>query len=113
ERGLVDVRFAPKATEVLRCREVPRSAITGCEQSQQGSAYSITSSARASSIGGTSRPSALAVLRSITSSNLVGCRTGKSAGFLLSERAQYQACLPVPASQADVETRGYCPARLR
>ena len=35
--------------------------------------YSITSSARASSVGGTSRPSALAVLRLITSSNLVGC----------------------------------------
>ena len=34
--------------------------------------YSITSSARASSIGGTSRPSAFAVLRLITSSYLVG-----------------------------------------
>src|SRR5215475_2843126 len=43
--------------------------------------YSITSSARASSIGGTSRPSALAVLRLITSSYLVGACTGKSAGF--------------------------------
>ena len=35
--------------------------------------HSITSSARASSDGGTSRPSALAVLRLITSSNFVGC----------------------------------------
>src|SRR5262245_31271387 len=35
--------------------------------------HSITSSARASSVRGTSRPSALAVLRLITSSNLVGC----------------------------------------
>ena len=34
--------------------------------------HSITSSARASSVGGTSRPSALAVLRLMTSSNLVG-----------------------------------------
>ena len=34
--------------------------------------HSITSSARASSVGGTSRPSALAVLRLITSSYLVG-----------------------------------------
>jgi len=42
--------------------------------------HSITSSARASSIGGTSIPSALAVLRLITISNLVGCSTGKSAG---------------------------------
>jgi hypothetical protein len=44
--------------------------------------YSITSSARASSVGGTSRPSALAVLRLITSSNLVGCTIGKSAGLV-------------------------------
>jgi hypothetical protein len=34
--------------------------------------YSITSSARASSVGGTSMPSVLAVMRLITSSNLVG-----------------------------------------
>jgi hypothetical protein len=44
--------------------------------------YSITSSVRASSIGGTSRPSALAVLRLTTSSNLVGCCTGRSAGLV-------------------------------
>ena len=43
--------------------------------------HSITSSARASSVGGISRPSALAVLRLMTSSNLVGCTTGRSAGF--------------------------------
>ena len=39
----------------------------------QKASYSITSSARASSVGGTLRPSALAVLRLMTSSNLVGC----------------------------------------
>src|SRR4051812_48659875 len=38
--------------------------------------YSITSSARASNVGGTVRPSALAVLRLITSSYLVGACTG-------------------------------------
>src|SRR5262245_24610028 len=43
--------------------------------------HSITSSARASSVGGTSRPSALEVLRLITSSYLVGACTGRSAGF--------------------------------
>jgi hypothetical protein len=43
--------------------------------------YSITSSARASTVAGTSRPSALAVLRLMTNSNLVGCNTGRSAGF--------------------------------
>src|SRR3979411_2360389 len=42
---------------------------------------SINSSPRASSVGGTSRRSTLAVFKLITSSNLVGCRTGKSAGL--------------------------------
>src|SRR5262245_14639675 len=43
--------------------------------------HSITSSARASSVSGTVSPSALAVLRLITSSYLVGACTGKSPGF--------------------------------
>src|SRR6266852_2768832 len=43
--------------------------------------YSITASARASSFGGISRPSAFAVWRLITSSNFVGCVTGRFAGF--------------------------------
>src|SRR5262245_9017949 len=43
--------------------------------------YSITSSARASSEGGTVRPSAFAVLRLTTSSNLVGCSIGKLEGL--------------------------------
>jgi len=42
--------------------------------------YSITSSVVASSDGDTFRPSAFAALRLITSSNLVGCNTGKEAG---------------------------------
>jgi hypothetical protein len=40
--------------------------------------YSITSSASARSVGGMARPSALAVLRLITSSNVTGCMTGRS-----------------------------------
>src|SRR6202023_14920 len=43
--------------------------------------YSITSSAAVSKPGGTSRPSALAVCRLMTSSNLVDWRTGSSAGL--------------------------------
>src|SRR5258707_1973253 len=42
--------------------------------------YSITSSARASSVGGVSRPGALASLRSITNSYLVGACTGRFGG---------------------------------
>jgi hypothetical protein len=44
-------------------------------------AHSITSSAAACRVSGTVRPSALAVLRLMTSSNFVGCRTGRSAGL--------------------------------
>src|SRR5207244_801892 len=42
--------------------------------------YSITSSARASTVGGTSCPSVLAALRLITTSYLVAAWTGSSAG---------------------------------
>src|SRR4029077_3589191 len=43
--------------------------------------HSITSSARARIDGGTVRPSVFAVLRLTTSSNVVGCWTGRSAGL--------------------------------
>src|SRR5262245_5215120 len=43
--------------------------------------YSLTSSAVASSVGGKSSPSSLAVWWLITSSNLVDCMTGKSMGL--------------------------------
>jgi hypothetical protein len=44
-------------------------------------AYSITSSARSRNDSGMARPSALAVWRLTTRSNLTGACTGKSAGF--------------------------------
>jgi hypothetical protein len=44
-------------------------------------AHSTTSSARNRNDSGISKPSALAVFRLMTRSNLVGCWTGKSAGF--------------------------------
>src|SRR5215471_6876685 len=43
--------------------------------------HSITQSARASNIGGTSRPNILAVWALMTSSNLLDCTTGRSAGL--------------------------------
>src|SRR6516165_11416585 len=43
--------------------------------------HSITSSARCCKNHGTSSPSAFAVLRFMTRSNLVGCTTGKSPGL--------------------------------
>src|SRR6516165_1391091 len=48
---------------------------------QQKHSYSIISSARASSVGGTVRPSIRAVLRLITSSYLFGRCTGRSLGL--------------------------------
>jgi hypothetical protein len=56
-------------------------ATTGLMHRSKKAPYSITWSARVSSVGGTSRPSALAVIRLMTRSNLVGCSTGRSAGF--------------------------------
>src|SRR5262249_42313494 len=54
--------------------------------------HSMTSSARASNVSGTSMPSACAVLVLITSSNLVGAWTGRSAGLApLSSRSTYEA----------------------
>ena len=46
-----------------------------------GGTYSITSSARARSVGGIVRPRAFAVLRLKNNSYVVGCMIGKSAGF--------------------------------
>jgi hypothetical protein len=43
--------------------------------------YSITTSARPSSVGGIVRPIAFAVLRLIANSNVVGCSIGISLGF--------------------------------
>ena len=67
------------------CREMTRCANWRPEQVQQFTwtklRYSITSSAIARSLSGTLRLSALAVLRLIINSNLVGCWTGRSLVF--------------------------------
>ena len=60
-------------------RRVLLSDATG--QWRHRPAYSITSPASARSVGGTVKPSALAVFKLITKSYLVGCKTGRSAGF--------------------------------
>src|SRR5262249_23232486 len=61
-------------------REWPRRRAAE-QRDELAALHSITSSAMASKPGGMVRPSALAVLRLITNSNLVDCNTGKSAGF--------------------------------
>jgi hypothetical protein len=59
-------------------RSLPRGLTRGARSLPD---HSMTSSARASSDGGTFRPSAFAVRKLIANRNLVGCRTGNSAGF--------------------------------
>src|SRR5215813_6018875 len=72
---IADHRHRPA---LLRARrERPRGRATE-ERDEVAAVHSITSSARASTVAGTSRPSALAVLRF---TNLIGCCTGRSAGF--------------------------------
>ena len=71
------VRFTPESGHV-QCNSV----CPLCANSGHRGPYSITSSARARSVGGTAMPSAFAVLRLISSSNVVGCVTGKSAGLV-------------------------------
>src|SRR5215472_9905024 len=63
---------------LLRARHQRPRCRAAKQRDELAPPHSITSSARASSVGGTSRPSALAVLRLITSSYLVGASTGRS-----------------------------------
>jgi hypothetical protein len=73
---------APHPLPLLRARrERPCCRRTAEQRYERAPLHSITSSARASTDDGISRPSALAVLRLMTNSYLVGACTGKSAGF--------------------------------
>src|SRR5262245_40583682 len=73
---------APHALALLRPRDDrPRGRAAEQRDEVAPPHHSITSSARASSVGGTSSPIVLAVCRLMTNSNLVGSWTGISAGF--------------------------------
>src|SRR5215831_13666801 len=62
-------------------RERPRGGRAAEQRDERAALHSITSSARASKVGGMAIPMALAVLRLMISSNLVGCAIGRSPGF--------------------------------
>ena len=79
-------RKSPHPLRDLTSRRERQCCRAAEERDEFPSPQSMTSSARASSVGGTSRPSAFAVLRLTTSSNLVGCWTGRVPGVSLSER---------------------------
>src|SRR5712691_348244 len=72
---------APYLTRLLRARRARPSHGAAEQHYELAPLHSITSSARASSNGGNSIPSALAVLRLRISSYLVGCSTGRSAAL--------------------------------
>src|SRR5262249_3510586 len=79
--GRAQVPDGRQLPRLLRARRERPGGCRAAEQRDERAAlHSITSSARASSVGGTSRPSALAVLRFTARSNLVGCSTGGWAG---------------------------------
>src|SRR5262249_11108243 len=70
-----------KCVRLLRAsRKRPRRRAAE-QRDELAPSHSITSSARASSVGGTSRARAFAVLRLITNSYFTGACTGRWAGF--------------------------------
>src|SRR5215467_4116566 len=69
---------APHALTLLCARHKRPRGCRAEKRDELAASHSITSSASASNLSGTSSPSALAVLRLITSSNLLDCTTGKS-----------------------------------
>ena len=73
--GEIDAAFAT----FVRERPRRRRAAEQCDE--LAAPHSITSSAVASSVGGTVMPSILAVWWLMTSSNLLDCTTGRSAGL--------------------------------
>jgi len=76
-------RLTPNGRLEKRTLELSRAMSALCQKqtyaAQQKNAYSITSSARASNVGGMT-PSTLAVVRLMTRSNFAGDSTGMSAG---------------------------------
>jgi hypothetical protein len=90
-----DPRQLPWTCLASSCRRpetCTRAALSSRSKVRHRMAYSITSSACASSVGGTVMPAILAVLRLITSSYFVGSWIGRSATFSpLNIRSTYDA----------------------
>ena len=77
-QGVQGARGAPRDRSAGRALQ-PASHRPATKAHKNSRRHSITLSARASSVGGTVRPSALAVFRLIPRLNLVGISTGRSA----------------------------------
>src|SRR6266568_8074417 len=101
-----DARYTRRLLRARRARPRNVRRRRAAEQRYELAApHSITSSARASSVGGMVSPSALAVFRLITSSYLVGACTGRSAGFsprdLVEQRLEAMMVLAVDHGDLD------------
>src|SRR5262249_38078426 len=84
ERSADEEPDAPNLGRLLRarrCRQRRSRAAQKRDEFTAPESHSTTSSAMASSVGGTSRRSALAVLRLMISASLVTCCTGRSPAF--------------------------------
>src|SRR5262245_16438557 len=71
----------PRGALTFARRARPRGYRTAEHRNELAPLHSMTSSARSARPAGTSCPIALAVFRLMTSSNLVGCSIGRSAGL--------------------------------
>jgi hypothetical protein len=93
---LVDLghRLADMVDQIPEKGGLSLSATNRRTAAQQRSVYSITSSAVASSSGGTVRPSAFAALRLMASTNLVGWKMGMSAGLVPFRRRKPSSLVP-------------------
>ena len=78
---LANVRCYPNSDQNVALPRTQRCAKSELMHRSKQQRYSITSSARTISDGGTSSPSAFAVLRLTIVSYLVGACTGRSAGL--------------------------------
>jgi hypothetical protein len=78
-----DAPHPPVLLRPHRARPKQRGRRCAAEEGEEVAArdHSMTSSARTSTVAGTSRPSALAVFMLMTKLNFVGCMMGRSAGF--------------------------------
>src|SRR5262249_31560116 len=81
EACLRDVRFTPNSGHYFSASGCPLCAKSGLKHRRKATAHSIISSASNWIELGTSIPRALAVCALMRNSNLVDCRTGRSAGF--------------------------------
>src|SRR5262249_6697597 len=74
-------RYTALAVGLLPARRLRPCCHAAKKCDELASPHSITSSARASSVGGMSVPIVLAVCKFMTNSNLLACSTGRLPGF--------------------------------